>query len=118
LIIRIEGDITPEKLAIARKADGIWIEELRKAGFYEKVWQAGAVVTQSVVTCTKGDDGVKGIVVRLWAVYSVNGFTAQRARFPDDFFDRVEQRITNEIRDVGSVDYRLSGKPPATIECG
>jgi len=118
LVVRIEGEVTAEKLKIARQVDGIYIEELRKQKLYETVWQAGAVVTQSIVTCTKGDDAVSGMVVRLWAVWSVNGFTARRARLPEDFLDHVAQRITNEVRKVGSVDYRISDKPPATIECG
>jgi GMP synthase (glutamine-hydrolysing) len=118
LVVRIEGEVTAENLKIARQIDGIYIEELRKHKLYNTVWQAGAVVTQSVVTCTKGDANANGIVVRLWAVWSVNGFTARRARLPDDFLDRVAQRITNEVREVGSVDYRISDKPPATIECG
>jgi GMP synthase (glutamine-hydrolysing) len=118
LVVRIEGEITAEKLRIARQVDDILIYELRKHKLYETVWQAGAVVTQSVVTCTKGDDAGNGIVVRLWAVWSVNGFTAQAAELPYSFIKRVAQRITNEAREVGSVDYRISDKPPATIECG
>lgn len=116
--MRIEGEITPERLRIARQIDGIWIEELRREKLYDNVWQAGAVVTQSVVTCTKGDDAANGIVVRLWAVWSVNGFTAQAAELPHHFIKRVCRRITDEVREVGSVDYRYSDKPPATIECG
>jgi GMP synthase (glutamine-hydrolysing) len=118
LAVRIEGEVTRKKLRIARQIDGIWVEELREAKLYETVWQAGAVVTESVHACTKGDDAASGIVVRLWAVWSVNGFTARWARLPYDFLDRVSKRITNEVREVGDVDYRISGKPPTTIECG
>jgi GMP synthase (glutamine-hydrolysing) len=118
LVVRIEGEVTAERLRIARLIDGIYIEELRKHKLYNTVWQAGAVVTQSIVTCTKGDSNANGIVVRLWAVWSVNGFTAQAAELPYPFIKRVAQRITNEVREVGSVDYRISDKPPATIECG
>lgn len=118
LVVRIEGEVTAEKLGIARKADGIYIEELRRRNLYSTIWQAGAVVTQSTVTCTKGDDASNGIVVRLWAVWSVNGFTARAAELPYELIKRVAQRITNEVREVGSVDYRVSDKPPATIECG
>ena len=118
LIVRIEGKITKKRLAIARAVDEIYIEELRDWNLYPTIWQAGAVVTKSVTTCTKGDDAVEGVVIALWAVWSVNGFTATRARLPDDFLDRVSQRITNEIREVGSVVYRISDKPPATIEWG
>lgn len=118
LLVRIEGEVTAEKLRIARQADKILIEELRKKEFYEKVWQAGAVITNSVTTCTKGDGSDSGWVVALWAVWSVNGFTAQAAELPWDFLKRVSQRITNEIREVGAVVYRISDKPPATIEWG
>jgi GMP synthase (glutamine-hydrolysing) len=118
LLVRIEGEVDGQKLKIARQADRIYIEELRNAGLYEKIWQAGAVVTNSITTCTKGDDAVSGVVVALWAVWSVNGFTAQAAELPWDFIKRVSQRITNEIREVGAVVYRTSDKPPATIEWG
>jgi len=118
LIVRIEGQITKEKLAVARKADQIYIEELRNWSLYENVWQAGAVVTNSVTTCTKGDDAAEGYVVALWAVWSVNGFTARSAELSFDFLSHVSRRLTNEIREVGAVVYRLSDKPPATIEWG
>ena len=118
LAVRIEGLVTREKLSVARTIDGIYIEELRVAGLYETVWQAGAVVTQSVTTCTKGDDAAEGFVIALWAVWSVNGFTAQAADLPPDFLRRVARRITNEVREAGSVVYRISNKPPTTIEWG
>ncbi len=118
LIVRIEGEITGDKLKIARQVDDIYIHELRNAGLYEGVWQAGAVITQSVTTCTKGDGAASGIVVALWAVWSVNGFTAQAAELPWDFIKLVSQRITNNVPEVGAVVYRTSDKPPATIEWG
>jgi GMP synthase (glutamine-hydrolysing) len=118
LVVRIEGEITEENLLIARHSDEIYIEELRKWNLYYKVWQAGAVVTHSVTTCTKGDDAVNGCVVALWAVWSVNGFTARAAELPHDFLKVVARRLTNEIREVGAVVYRYSDKPPATIEWG
>lgn len=118
LVVRIEGEVTEAKLAIARKADEIFIDELRRWDLYGSVWQAGAVVTSSITTCTKGDDAGAGIVIALWAVWSVNGFTANWARLSYDFLDAVSQRLTNEIREVGAVVYRISGKPPATIEWG
>lgn len=118
LVVRIEGEITAEKLAMARRADDIYIEELRQADFYNEVWQAGAVITQSEHTFSKGDDRGSGAVVTLWAVWSVNGFTARAAQLSGEFLARVAQRITNEIREVGAVSYRISDKPPATIEWG
>jgi GMP synthase (glutamine-hydrolysing) len=118
LVVRIEGEITVVNLKIAREVDKIYIEELRKWDLYKTIWQAGAVVTKSITTCTKGDDAVSGVVVILWAVWSVNGFTAQWARLPDDFKDCVSRRITNEIHEVGAVAYRISDKPPTTVEMG
>jgi GMP synthase (glutamine-hydrolysing) len=118
LIVRIEGEVTAEKLHTARKVDGIFIEELRKWKLYDSIWQAGAVVTNSMISCTKGDDAAEGHVIALWAVWSVNGFTARAAELPYDFLKHAAQRITNEIREVGGVVYRISDKPPATIEWG
>ena len=118
LIVRIEGEITAEKLQTARTIDGIYIDELRKANLYNTVWQAGAVVTASNHTESKGDDAGSGHVVALWAVWSVNGFTARVAQLPYEFLDKVSRRITNEVREVGAVVYRISDKPPATIEWG
>lgn len=118
LVVRVEGEITAEKLAIARAVDGIFIEELRTWDLYSGVWQAGGVVTNSVTTATKGDDAAEGFVIALWAVWSVNGFTAQWAELPNDFLRAVSRRITNEVREVGAVVYRISDKPPTTIEWG
>jgi GMP synthase (glutamine-hydrolysing) len=118
LVVRIEGAIDADKLRIARVADGIYVEELRRSDLYGRVWQAGAVVTKSLTTCTKGDGAANGLILTLWAVTSVNGFTARWAELPYDFLRHVSQRITNEIREVGAVTYRISDKPPATIEWG
>lgn len=118
LVVRIEGEVTAEKLKTARAVDGIYIEELRASNLYNAVWQAGAVVTLSEHTVSKGDDAGMGHVVALWAVWSVNGFTARAAELPYDFLEKVSRRITNEIREVGAVTYRISDKPPATIEWG
>ena len=118
LVVRVEGEITAEKLATARMVDGIYIEELRKADLYKDVWQAGATVTRSEHTESKGDNAGMGHVIALWAVWSVNGFTARFAQLPYEFLDKVSRRITNEVHEVGAVVYRISDKPPATIEWG
>ena len=118
LIVRIEGEVTAENLKIARTCDGIYIEELRKADLYKTVWQAGATLTCSQHTESKGDGAGMGLVLALWAVWSVNGFTARFAQLPYDFLERVSRRITNEVREVGAVVYRISDKPPSTIEWG
>ena len=116
LVIRIEGEVTAEKLTIARAADGILMEELHRAGLYEKIWQAGARVTQSLHTTTKGDDAGVGFVIQWFAVASVNGFTARAYDVPFDVRQRIADRMGNEIREVGATDYRDSGEPYSTIE--
>ena len=118
LVVRIEGEVTAESLRIARAVDGIYIEELRAANLYQTVWQAGATLTASHHTESKGDGAGLGRVVALWAVWSVNGFTARFAQLPYEFLDKVSRRITNEVPEVGAVVYRISDKPPATIEWG
>ena len=118
LVVRVEGEVTAERLRIARAADAIFIDELRREGLYPTVWQAGAVVTHSVATYSKGDDAGAGLVLALWAVWSVNGFTAEWAELPYDFLRIVSRRLTNEIPEIASVMYRISDKPPATIEWG
>jgi GMP synthase (glutamine-hydrolysing) len=118
LAIRIEGEVDARRLEIARAVDGIYIEELRRSNIYGSIWQAGAVVTESVTTCTKGDDAASGVVIALWAVWSVNGFTAEAAELSYDFLKIVSRRISDEVPQVGAVTYRISGKPPSTIEWG
>ena len=82
LVVRIEGEVTAESLRVARACDGIYIEELRKAGLYETIWQAGATLTHSMHTESKGDGAGLGAVLALWAVWSVNGFTADSRNSP------------------------------------
>lgn len=118
LVVRIEGEVTMERLRVARELDRIYIDELRRAGLYEGVWQAGAVLSNSRATYTKGDDAGMGYVAHLFAVWSVNGFTAQWAELPYPFLRQVSRSITNEVRDIARVSYDISDKPPATIEWG
>lgn len=118
LAVRIEGEVTREKLAIARAVDGIWIDEIRRLGAYREVWQAGAVLTSSVVTCSRGDEAASGYAVSLFAVTSVNGFSARPFPFEVAFLEKVAVRITGEVPAVGVVLYRVTPKPPATIEWG
>ena len=118
MAVRKEGEVTAPGLIMARDADCIFIEELRRENLYHALWQAGAVVTASMHTYTKGDDAGSGPVVAIWAVYSVNGFTAQAANLPFAFLQKVMRRIGNEVPGVGAVVYRLSDKPFSTIEWG
>lgn len=118
LLLRVEGEVTAEKLAMAHWIDDIYISELRKWNLYDSVWQAGAVVTVSTHTVSMGDDAGSHAVVCLWAVWSVNGFTARWAELPVDFQRHVSRRITNEVKGAGAITYRISDKPPTTIEWG
>ena len=117
-ILRIYNEVTNEKLRIEGECERIFTEELRRWGLYEKVWQSTAVLTDMIVTCSKGDDADTGRIVLLKAVVSVNGFTAEVAELPWDFLKHVSDRTTNEIKEVGAVYYCISGKPPTTIEIG
>lgn len=118
LLVRVEGIVTAKKLAMARQIDDIYIQELRRWGLYDGVWQAGADILKSQHSYTKGDDAGMGPIVMLWAVWSVNGFTAQAAKLPPEFIDHVTQRIGDEVPGIGAVNYRTSNKPPSTIEMG
>jgi GMP synthase (glutamine-hydrolysing) len=103
---------------MARKLDGIYLEEIRRANLYEQIWQAGIVVTKSEHTFTKGDDAGSGLVAMYWAVTSINGFTARAAILPQEVHERLSRRIGNEVPGVGATSYRTSDKPFSTIEQG
>lgn len=116
LAVRIDGEITAEKLAIERELDRIWDEELTRAGLASEIWQYGADLLRSEVTTSRGDGRGKGLRAELWAKVSVNGFTAEPYLFEPAFLRKVAVRITSEIRAIGSVGYDFTPKPPKTIE--
>ncbi len=116
LAVRILGDVTEERLRIARKADAIFIETLRRRGIYGDAWQALAVLAPIRSVGVAGDERRYGHVVALRAVTSVDAMTADWARLPHEALDEAAQRITREIPEVGRVVYDITSKPPATIE--
>ena len=116
LAIRILGEVNPEDLELLRRADHIYIEELKKNGFYDKIWQAFAVLLPVRSVGVMGDVRTYEKVIALRAVDSRDGMTADWYRFPPDFLDNVMRRIINEVRGVGRVVYDISSKPPSTIE--
>jgi len=116
LAIRIIGEVNEEDLATLRKADAIFIEELKREGLYDKVWQAFAVLLPIKSVGVMGDVRTYEKVVALRAVESVDGMTADWARLPYDFLDRVMRRIINEVKGINRVVYDISSKPPSTIE--
>jgi len=116
LAIRIIGEVNEKDLEILRKADRIFIEELKKEGLYDRIWQAFAVLLPVKSVGVMGDVRTYEKVVALRAVESVDGMTADWYRLPYDFLDRVMRRIINEVEGVNRVVYDISSKPPSTIE--
>ncbi|MEM2909459.1 MAG: glutamine-hydrolyzing GMP synthase [Nitrososphaerota archaeon] len=116
LAVRIIGEVTEEKLRICREANAIVEEEFRRAGVYDKVWQAFAVVTDSSWTGVMGDVRAEGYVVVVRAVESEDGMTADWYRPDMDLLDRISKRIVNEVGNVTMVAYATTPKPPSTIE--
>ena len=116
LAIRIPGEITQEKLDILRRADAIYIEELRANGLYEKIWQAFAVLLPVKTVGVMGDARTYESVCALRAVTSSDGMTADVFEFPHAVLLRISVRIVNEVRGINRVVYDITSKPPATIE--
>jgi GMP synthase (glutamine-hydrolysing) len=114
--IRILGDITPDKVRILQEVDSIFIEGLRTHGLYEKVWQAGAILTPLQAVGVMGDERTYERVVSLRAVTSTDGMTADWAHLPYEFLAEVSSDIINKVKGVNRVVYDISSKPPATIE--
>jgi GMP synthase (glutamine-hydrolysing) len=116
LAIRIPGDITQEKLDLLRKADAIYIDELRQNGLYDKIWQAFAVLVPVKTVGVMGDARTYEYLCALRAVTSTDGMTAETFHFPHEMLSRIAVRIVNEVRGINRVCYDITSKPPATIE--
>ena len=116
LAIRIVGEISPEALDVLRRADHIYIEEIRAAGLYDSIWQAFAVLLPIRSVGVQGDFRTYDQVVALRAVSSRDGMTADWYPFPPEVLARTANRIANEVAGVNRVVYDVSSKPPATIE--
>jgi GMP synthase (glutamine-hydrolysing) len=116
LAIRCPGEITREKLDILRLADEIYIEEIRRAGLYDEIWQAFAVILPVKTVGVMGDGRTYDFVVCLRAVQSTDGMTADFYAFDMAFLGRVATRIINEVKGVNRVVYDVTSKPPGTIE--
>ena len=116
LAIRIPGAITEDKLDILRKADRIYLEEIRKAGLYDDIWQAFAVLLPVRTVGVMGDSRTYDYVCALRAVTSTDGMTADYYPYEHAFLGRVSTRIINEVRGINRVVYDITSKPPGTIE--
>jgi GMP synthase (glutamine-hydrolysing) len=116
LAIRIPGEITQEKIEILRKADAVYIEEIRNSGLYKEIWQAFAVLLPVRSVGVMGDGRTYDYVCALRAVTSTDGMTADYYHFSHEFLGRVSNRIINEVRGINRIVYDITSKPPGTIE--
>ncbi|MEM8688586.1 MAG: glutamine-hydrolyzing GMP synthase, partial [Pseudomonadota bacterium] len=116
LAIRIPGEITRPKLDILRKADVIYLDEIRQAGLYDAIWQAFAVLLPVQTVGVMGDGRTYDYVCALRAVTSTDGMTADYYHFDHEFLSRTATRIINEVKGINRVVYDITSKPPGTIE--
>ncbi len=116
LAIRIPGEVTKERCDILRKADAIYLEEIRNAGLYDAIWQAFAVLLPVRSVGVMGDGRTYDNVLALRAVTSTDGMTAQAFEFPGGLLPRMATRIVNEVKGINRVTYDYTSKPPGTIE--
>jgi GMP synthase (glutamine-hydrolysing) len=116
LAIRIIGDVTSERLEVLRAADTIVLEEVRKAGLYDELWQSFAVLPAIRSVGVQGDERTYAYPIVVRAVRSEDAMTADWARMPYEVLESISSRIINEVASVNRVVYDISSKPPSTIE--
>jgi GMP synthase (glutamine-hydrolysing) len=116
LAVRIVGDVTPERLDLLRRADAVVVDEIRKAGWYTRVWQSFAVLLPVRSVGVMGDERTYEYTIAVRAVESLDGMTADWARLPPDLLAAISARLVNDVRGVNRVVYDISSKPPSTIE--
>ena len=116
LAIRVPGEITKEKLDILREADAVYLDEIRKHGLYDEIWQAFAVLLPVKTVGVMGDARSYEYVCALRAVTSTDGMTADVYPFDANFLTRVATRIVNEVKGINRITYDITSKPPGTIE--
>ena len=116
LAVRILGEVTRERLETLRGADAIVVEEIRRAGLYEKVWQAFAVLLPVQSVGVMGDGRTYGYTLAVRVVDSQDAMTADWSRLPREVLERISSRVVNEVPGVNRVVYDISSKPPSTIE--
>jgi GMP synthase (glutamine-hydrolysing) len=116
LAVRLLGALTPERLDLLRRSDAVVAEEMRRTGWYERVWQSFAVLLPVQSVGVMGDARTYEYTVAIRAVESLDGMTADWARLPHDLLATISSRIVNEVRGVNRVVYDISSKPPSTIE--
>ncbi|MCM2267037.1 MAG: glutamine-hydrolyzing GMP synthase [Elusimicrobiales bacterium] len=116
LAIRVLGEVTPDRLKILREADRLMREEIEKAGWYSRIWQAFCVLLPVRSVGVMGDERSYEYTIALRCVSSVDGMTADWSRLPHDLLQKISSRVVSEVRGVNRVVYDVTSKPPATIE--
>jgi GMP synthase (glutamine-hydrolysing) len=116
LAIRVLGEVTPDRLKMLREADRLMRDEIQKAGWYSKIWQAFCVLLPVRSVGVMGDERSYEYTIALRCVSSVDGMTADWSRLPHDLLQKISSRIVSEVRGVNRVVYDITSKPPATIE--
>jgi len=116
LAVRLLGEVSEDRLALLRDADAIVVEEIRRAGLYEKIWQAFAVLLPVRSVGVMGDERSYGFTVAVRVVDSEDAMTADWTRLPMEVLERISTRIVNEVSGINRVVYDISSKPPSTIE--
>ncbi len=116
LAVRVIGEVTKKRLDLLREADWILIEEIKKAGYYKRMWQAFCVLLPVKSVGVMGDERTYESVIAVRAVTSSDGMTADWVRLPADLLAGISNRIINEVKGINRVVYDISSKPPATIE--
>jgi GMP synthase (glutamine-hydrolysing) len=116
LAVRILGEVTPARLDLLRKADAIVQDEVRKGGWYRRLWQSFAVLLPVQSVGVMGDERTYEHTIAVRAVESRDGMTADWARLPHDLLASIASRVVNEVQGINRVVYDISSKPPSTIE--
>lgn len=114
--IRVLGEISPEKVRLCQEADKIFIDHLKKSGWYEKVWQAGAILLPVQSVGVMGDERTYEYTIALRCVHSTDGMTAEWSHLPYELLSSISSDIINQVKGINRVVYDISTKPPATIE--